>query len=111
MRKPIRGLLISLPALVGLALVSSGGQTRAAYTPSRAGDNGTLTVFAAASLTEAFNNIGSTFAKANNVSVHFNFAGSDALVTQLGQGAPADVFASANQTQMNIAIQKGLIRS
>jgi molybdate transport system substrate-binding protein len=111
MRKPIRGLLISLPALVGLALVSSGGQTRAAYTPSRAGDNGTLTVFAAASLTEAFNNIGSSFAKANNLSVHFNFEGSDALVTQLGQGAPADVFASANQTQMNIAIQKGLIRS
>ncbi|MGH2346082.1 MAG: molybdate ABC transporter substrate-binding protein, partial [Chloroflexota bacterium] len=76
-----------------------------------AGDNGSLTVFAAASLTEAFTTIGNAFGKANHVSVKFNFGGSDTLVTQLAQGAPADVFASANQAQMTLASQKGLIGS
>jgi molybdate transport system substrate-binding protein len=97
--------------LLGLVLSGLGSATRAAHSSNRAKDNGTLTVFAAASLTEAFTIIGAAFGKANNVTVKFNFAGSDALVTQMAQGAPADVFASANQTQMTLAQQKGLIAS
>ena len=64
-----------------------------------------LNVFAAASLTEAFTEIGTKFEAANSgVTVRFNFAGSQALRTQIEEGAPADVFASANQTEMDALI-------
>ena len=62
----------------------------------------TLTVFAAASLTGSFGDIGKAFEAANpGVTVTFNFAGTQALATQLTQGAKADVFASANHTYMD----------
>ncbi len=61
-----------------------------------------IKVFAAASLTEAFNKLGVEFATAHpDVKVTYNFAGSQALATQIRQGAPADVFASADTTNMN----------
>ena len=61
-----------------------------------------LHVFAAASLTDAFTEIGNNFEVANpGVTVTFNFAGSQALRTQIEEGAPADVFASANKTEMD----------
>ncbi len=70
----------------------------------------TLTVFAAASLTEAFTEIGQNFSAANpGVEVIFNFAGSQQLAQQIGQGAPVDIFASANGTQMKVAIESGRI--
>ena len=72
----------------------------------------TLNVFAAASLTDAFNEIGKQFAAEHaGTEVVFNFAGSNQLATQIGQGAPADVFASANKTQMQAAIDSGRIVS
>jgi molybdate transport system substrate-binding protein len=62
---------------------------------------GTVTVFAAASLTESFGKIGKDFEAANpGAKVAFNFAGSSALATQINQGAPADVFASAAPANM-----------
>jgi molybdate transport system substrate-binding protein len=65
----------------------------------------TLTVFAAASLTESFTEIGKQFEAANpGVKVTFNFAGSQQLRAQLEQGAKADVFASANTKEMTTAI-------
>jgi len=65
----------------------------------------TLTVFAAASLTDAFNEIGKNFEAANpGVTVTFNFAGSQALQTQIEQGAPADVFASASKSYMDLLV-------
>lgn len=71
-----------------------------------------LNVFAAASLTEAFNEMGQTFsAEHPGVTLIFNFAGSQQLAQQLGQAAPADVFASANETQMQVAIDAGRIIS
>lgn len=71
---------------------------------------GDLTVFAAASLTDAFNQIGQDIEAANPaVSITFNFAGSQTLSTQLTQGAPADVFASANNTQMEVAIDARVV--
>jgi molybdate transport system substrate-binding protein len=72
----------------------------------------TLTVFAAASLTDAFNEIGASFSAAQpGVKVVFNFAGSQQLRTQLEQGARADVFASANTKEMNAAIASSLVVS
>ena len=71
---------------------------------------GELTVFAAASLTDAFGKIKTDLeAEHSGLSITYNFAGSQALVTQLGEGAEADVFASANNTQMKAAEAKDLI--
>ncbi len=65
-----------------------------------------LTVFAAASLTEAFGEIGRQFEAANpGVKVIFNFAGSAQLAQQLSQGAPADVFASADMQNMEMVAE------
>jgi molybdate transport system substrate-binding protein len=73
-------------------------------------DSHTLTVFAAASLTEVFDEIGQGFEAGHpGMKVAFNFAGSQQLAQQLVQGAPADVFASANQAQMDTAISAGHI--
>jgi molybdate transport system substrate-binding protein len=67
----------------------------------------TLIVFAAASLTNAFGEIGKLFEAAHpGVKVKFNFGGSQALRTQIEQGAAADVFASANTKEMD-ALEKG----
>lgn len=71
---------------------------------------GTLTVFAAASLADAFEEIALAFEAAHpGVDVVFNFAGSSTLATQLAEGAPADVFASANARQMTAARDAGRI--
>lgn len=73
-------------------------------------DGGELTVFAAASLTDAFGEIKVDLEAAHpGLSITYNFAGSQALVTQMGEGAEADVFASANNTQMKAAQEKDLI--
>lgn len=65
----------------------------------------TLTVYAAASLTDAFTEIGETFqASHSDVTVAFNFGGSQNLRTQIEQGAPADVFASANSKEMDTLV-------
>jgi len=71
---------------------------------------GELTVFAAASLTDAFEAIADAFEAANpGTSVLFNFGGSSTLATQLVQGAPTDVFASANNNQMQVVVDGGRI--
>lgn len=71
-----------------------------------------ITVFAAASLTDAFSEIGEKFKQQNpGVTFDFNYAGSQQLRTQLEQGATADVFASANTTEMNNAIKSDLVVS
>ena len=72
--------------------------------------NSTLYVFAAASLTDAFTRIGKTFEASHpGVKVSFNFAGSQTLVQQINSAAPADVFASAAQKQMDTISQAGRI--
>jgi molybdate transport system substrate-binding protein len=73
-----------------------------------AGAMTTLNVFAAASLTAAFEEIGELFEASNpNATIVFNFAGSQQLAQQIIAGAPADIFASANQKQMDVVIQAG----
>lgn len=69
-----------------------------------------LVVSAAASLTNAFKEIGATFEQTHpGVKVVFNFAASGPLLQQIAQGAPADVFASADQESMDKAQQQNLI--
>jgi len=72
----------------------------------------TLTVFAAASLTGAFGDIGKAFEAANpGVTVKFSFAGSQVLRTQIEQGAPVDVFASADHKNMDPLVTENLVAS
>lgn len=66
----------------------------------------TITVFAAASLSDAFKELSTQFRTVHSeVELNFNFAGSDQLAQQIVQGAPADIFASANTKQMDVVIQ------
>src|SRR5262245_31236201 len=75
-------------------------------TPTAAPEVHTLTVFAAASLTDAFMEIGAAFDAANpGVTTTFNFAGSQALRTQIEEGAPVDVFASASGKEMDTLVE------
>jgi molybdate transport system substrate-binding protein len=110
------GALLGLAAALGLAVsgcgsaagpASAGGP---ASTPSSSQKiTGTVTVFAAASLTGVFTDLGHRLEKQHpGLSVRFDFAGSSALATQLTQGAPADVFASADQAQMDTVTKAGL---
>jgi molybdate transport system substrate-binding protein len=76
--------------------------------PRAAAQGATLTVFAASSLTDAFNEIGTAFQAAHpDVTITFNFGSSSTLAAQLTQGAPADIFASANAKQMSAAQDGG----
>ncbi len=69
-----------------------------------------LIVSAAASLTNAFPEIGKVFEKQHpGIKIIYNFAASGTLLQQIAQGAPVDVFASADQKTMNQAVDKGLI--
>src|ERR1700694_6095851 len=71
-----------------------------------------ITVYAAASLKKTFTDIGEQFKTDNpGASIDFNFAGSSDLVTQLTQGATADVFASADTKNMDKATKAGLLVS
>ncbi|MFG3619185.1 molybdate ABC transporter substrate-binding protein [Nocardia sp. NPDC047654] len=73
-------------------------------------ESGTVTVFAAASLTETFGELGKQFEAAHpGVEVVFSFGASSALAEQIGQGAPADVFASAAPKNMQQVRDKGSV--
>lgn len=68
---------------------------------ARAADEGTVNVFAAASLTASFKAVATAFETSHpGTKVVLNFAGSSTLVQQIKEGAPADVFASADETTM-----------
>jgi molybdate transport system substrate-binding protein len=73
---------------------------------------GTLNVFAAASLTDAFEEIAMAFEAANpGTEIFYNFAGSQQLSAQIIEGAPADVFASANRSQMDVVVESSRVVS
>ncbi|CNI41617.1 MULTISPECIES: molybdate ABC transporter substrate-binding protein [Yersinia] len=72
--------------------------------PSMADDN--ITVFAAASLTNALQDIAAQYKKEKQVDVVSSFASSSTLARQIEQGAPADLFISADQQWMDYAIDK-----
>ncbi|GAB3873967.1 molybdate ABC transporter substrate-binding protein [Kibdelosporangium lantanae] len=112
----MRKLATLLMASIVLAGCGSGtDQTGTSTPPSSAASPaaasvGDVTVFAAASLTETFTQIGKDFEAAHPGShVKFNFAGSQALAQQINQGAPADVFASASPTNMKQVTDTGSV--
>jgi molybdate transport system substrate-binding protein len=89
-------------------IVSACGPT-GPVSASSSGLSGTLTVFAASSLNAAFTTIGADFEKRHpGTMVKFSFAGSSSLVAQIQEGALGDVFASADQTNMQKLIRAGL---
>jgi molybdate transport system substrate-binding protein len=103
-------LSVLLSAGIGLLLVACGGVASSSQpSPSPSPRlSGTLTVLAAASLTGAFTKIGDQLhAKNPDLDVKLSFAGTPTLVTQIQQGAPADVFASADQKSMTTVVTGG----
>ena len=102
----------SAPLATALALWLTGctGTADGQGTAPGAGElGGTLTVFAAASLTDVFPGLGERLEADNpGLDVRFSFAGSSALAAQVTQGAPADVFASADRSQMAAVTAAGL---
>ena len=73
-------------------------------------ESGTLSVYAASSLTEAFSEIETVFEAAHaDIDVSVTYAGSQILRLQIEQGAPADVFASANPEHMQALVDSGLV--
>jgi molybdate transport system substrate-binding protein len=98
-------------AALSLALAGCGSSNQTPATSSTSAATGAkVMVFAAASLKQAFTDIGAQFKTENpGSSVEFSFAGSSDLVTQLTQGAQADVFASADTTNMDKAAKAGLL--
>ncbi|HSK98431.1 MAG TPA: molybdate ABC transporter substrate-binding protein, partial [Euzebyales bacterium] len=110
----------ALGSLLALLLVACGGgdqeaalsETASRPTSEVAAESlsGEVTVFAAASLTDAFEDIGERFEQANpDVDLSFNFGSSSTLASQITEGAPADVFASASQTTMDVVDDAGLL--
>ena len=96
-------------ALVVLELSPISGFSPIAVRPG-ASPPSTLTVYAAASLTEAFRDLGRALEAAHpGLTVQFNFAGSQQLALQIEQGAPADVFASADEATMQRLVDGGLV--
>ncbi|WP_344448470.1 molybdate ABC transporter substrate-binding protein [Actinocorallia aurantiaca] len=94
-----RLIALALPLALALTACSSSGS-----------DGGkTVTVFAAASLTETFTELGREFEKTHSgVEVRFNFGSSSTLAQQIVQGAPADVFASASPATMKTVTDASL---
>ncbi|MEZ7002934.1 molybdate ABC transporter substrate-binding protein [Streptomyces sp. AD55] len=114
-RRTARRAGVGAAALLALSACSSSGDSSAADADSpRSGSasagrlSGTVTVFAAASLTESFTTLGEEFEKAHpGTEVTFNFGGSDSLAAGINSGAPADVFAAASTTTMKLVTDTG----
>lgn len=98
----------TLTALAGAALLAVAGCSSTSAPQSTTSPAGAVTVFAAASLTEAFGTLGTGFEKAHpGVRVVTNFGASSGLAQQIIQGAPADVFASASPKNMMQVVSAG----
>jgi molybdate transport system substrate-binding protein len=107
---PILAFAVAAASVLGASCGSDRSDAVATKTGSAV--SGDITVFAAASLTAAFSEIGEAFMVANpGVTVTFNFAASSELVAQIGEGAPADVFASADISNMTKLSDAGNTRT
>ena len=101
-------LLVPWLAMSGLVGCGGGGSEGAGA--SEAEQEATLTVLAASSLTDAFGELAKTFEERHpDAEVRVSFESSSTLLTQIQQGAPADVFASAAQEEMDEAASDGLV--
>ena len=104
-----RRLLVAwLAAVLALSACGNDKTETPSSSASSAGVGGNLTVLAAASLTETFNQIGKDFEAANpGVKVTFSYGGSSGLAQQITSGAPADVFAAASPATMKTVTDAG----
>jgi molybdate transport system substrate-binding protein len=93
-----------LPALLGLFIALAAAQPAAAQ-----GTQATITVFAAASMRNALDEVDAAFTKATGMHVIASYAASSALAKQIAQGAPADIYASANIKWMDYLAHDKLI--
>jgi molybdate transport system substrate-binding protein len=111
MKKPLALVAVALAVGLGVAACSSAASTpTATSTTSAAALSGTIQVYGAASLAAAFTTLAIDFEKANpGVTVLNTFNGSSTLVTQIQNGAPADVFASADTASMDKLTSAGLV--
>ncbi|MEP6648417.1 MAG: molybdate ABC transporter substrate-binding protein [Lapillicoccus sp.] len=101
------GTAVALSAC-GTINTPSSATSAVASSSTTAALSGTVNVFAAASLQESFTTLKKQFEAAHSgVTVTPNFGASSALAQQINQGAPADVFASASQTNMDQVVQAG----
>jgi molybdate transport system substrate-binding protein len=93
-------------------LAACGGSTTSSNTSTPTSSPVTLNVFAAASLTESFNEIAAAYQQLHpNITVKPNYNGSQILEQQIANGAPADIFASADLANMMKASDAGLVNS
>ena len=100
----------NLTTLPGMATKQGGSPVQSPIGQNPSATKHTLIVFAAASLTGAFQEIGQGFEAINpGVQMNFNFAGSQILRTQLEQGAQADVFAPADHKNMSLLVADHLV--
>lgn len=105
-----RPSLLTAAASAMVLVGSCGAATTVAPAATSGGLTGPVTVFAAASLTDPFNaGKGRLTAAHASLSLTYSFAGSNALVTQITQGAPADVVASADVANMDRLVNAGLV--
>lgn len=103
-------LVLAVVGLAGCGGGSGGGGGNEGGGSTSGGARGELTVFAASSLTDAFDEMIGTFEEQNpGATVRASYAGSSELLAQIQQGAPADVFASASEKQMDTALEEGLV--
>lgn len=108
----IRRSLAAASLLVLVTACSSGDTSSAAPSSASGVTDGDITVFAAASLTNAFDDAKAKLAVSNpGLTIAYSFAGSNALATQIQQGAPADVFASADAKNMQQLVDAGLVET
>jgi molybdate transport system substrate-binding protein len=99
--RPRLAILVILTAVAGGACSASTDTPQPSGSATSSGVTGNLTVLAAASLTESFNQIGKDFEAANPGSkVIFSYGASSTLAAQINNGAPGDVFASASPSTM-----------
>ena len=107
----MRAAIVVVVAAAALVLAGCSAPSPNPAPPSSAdGPSGTVTVFAAASLSDSFALIARAFEAENrDVSVVFNFGGSSGLATQIVEGAPIDVFAAASESAMVPVEDAGLI--
>jgi molybdate transport system substrate-binding protein len=108
-----RGVLavVSISVIASAGLTGCGGGSESSESGGgREEQGGTLTVLAASSLTDAFGELGKTFEERNpGTTVKQSFGASSDLLAQIQQGAPADVFASAAEEEMDTAQKDGLV--
>ncbi|MBA3616851.1 MAG: molybdate ABC transporter substrate-binding protein [Rubrobacter sp.] len=96
-------------SMIALAGLTGCGQDNS-VAADRANGGETLTILAASSLIDAFGELGKTFEEQNEgVTVKQSFESSSTLLTQIQQGAPAEVFASAAKEEMKTAVKDGLV--